>query len=71
MTTNADRPIIKTLYLDDISPLLIAWQRTRVAIGSVETALPKQMSSAMDELIAARAEMERSVNALLPLLFAG
>lgn len=73
MTNEADgtprlKPLVSVLRLDDIAPLLIAWQKTREAIGSVETSQPYQMSAAMNRLISAREDMEKSVNALLPLI---
>jgi hypothetical protein len=44
-----------------VSDLFICWQRTREAIGSVETSQPAQLSKAMDDLISARAEMESAI----------
>jgi hypothetical protein len=60
--------LVSAISLEDIAPLLIAWQQTREAIGSVEAAQPRQLSDAMAGLIAARNGMERCVCALFPLV---
>lgn len=52
-----------------VSDLLVAWQRTREAIGRVETSQPAQMTEAIGELVAARDEMERTIRALMNDIF--
>lgn len=48
-----------------LGPTLIAWQRTREAIGRLEVSQPRQITEAMAELIAARRDMEIAVSALI------
>ena len=48
-----------------VGDLFIAWQKTREAIGRVETSQPAQLSSAMEELVIARREMENVIRALM------
>jgi hypothetical protein len=44
-----------------VSDLLVAWQKTREAIGRVETSQTAQLSDAMSHLVDARGEMESAV----------
>ena len=49
----------------DISDLLVVWQRTREAIGSLENAQPMQLSRAMRELLDSRDAMESMIHGVM------
>lgn len=60
-----DRKADHGITIDTVGKLLIAWQRTREWIGQVEASQPAQMTAAMAELVAARADMDRVVNEIV------
>ena len=48
---------------ESVVPILKAWQAVQIAIGRVELSQAWQLSSAVEELLAARKEMEEAVAA--------